>query len=281
MRGAATLRPAGTGALLRRPRRRRRSLTLQGAQNLMTIAVETPQTRPAVSPAPRQAALLAWLLAGAVMLPLLVAGAGAWLAWRGTWEGARTELAHAADAAGEYMRRVLDGHRAAADRVNDLLRGLPDAEIRAREAELHAALRALVPELPQVSTAYVSDAEGMLLLSASMAPVPRISIADREFHTLLAGPNPPVTVVSRVYLGRAEDNMFFAVARPRRGTGNAQPSAFQGQVNVSIDPRSISRGLGRLLVAGEDSLAAIRTDGLFRSAQVATGRSSLASTASE
>ncbi len=227
----------------------------------MTIARETPQTGPAVSRPPRAVAPLSWLLAGAVMLPLLVAGAGAWLAWRSTWETARSELSHAADSAAEYMHRVLDGHRAAADRVNDLLRGLSDAEVRAQEAALHARLRAIVPELPQVSTAYVSDQAGMLLLSASMAPVPRLSIADREFHRLLAGPNPPATVVSRVYLGRAEDNMFFAVARPRRDTGNAANDAFHGQVNVSVDPRLVSDGLGRLLVGPQDSLAAIRSDG--------------------
>ncbi|MCX7376086.1 MAG: ATP-binding protein [Alphaproteobacteria bacterium] len=227
----------------------------------MTIAVETPQTGPAVFRLRRAMAPLPWLLAGAVMLPLLVAGAGAWLAWRGTWDSARSELSHAADSAAEYMRRVLDGHRAAADRVNDLLRGLSDEEVRAQEAALHARLRAIVPELPQVSTAYVSDQAGMLLLSASMAPVPRISIADREFHLLLAGPNPPATVVSRVYLGRAEDNMFFAVARPRRDTGNTSNNAFHGQVNVSVDPRLVSNGLGRLLVGPQDSLAAIRSDG--------------------
>ncbi len=227
----------------------------------MSIAVETPQTGPGVFRLRRAVAPLPWLLAGAVMLPLLMAGAGSWLAWRGTWETARSELSHAADSAAEYMHRVLDGHRAAADRVNDLLRGLSDAEIRAQEAALHARLRAIVPELPQVSTASVSYPEGMLLLSASMAPVPRISIADREFHLLLAGPNPPATVVSRVYLGRAENNMFFAVARPRRDTGTAANNAFQGQVNVSVDPRLVSEGLGRLLLGPQDSLAAIRSDG--------------------
>ena len=108
----------------------------------MTIAVETPQTGPAVFRLRRAMAPLPWLLAGAVMLPLLVAGAGAWLAWRGTWDSARSELSHAADSAAEYMRRVLDGHRAAADRVNDLLRGLSDEEVRAQEAALHARLRA-------------------------------------------------------------------------------------------------------------------------------------------
>jgi PAS domain S-box-containing protein len=101
----------------------------------------------------------------------------------------------------------------------------------------------------------------VLLLSATMAPVPRLSIADREFHQLLAGPNPPATVVSRVYLGRAEDSMFFAVARPRRDTGQAGDEGFQGQVNVSIDPRLVSEGLGRLLVGPQDTLAAIRADG--------------------
>ena len=45
-------------------------------------------------------------------------------------------MTRTAEAGAEYARRLLDGHRMAADRVNDLLRGLSDDAIRAREAEL-------------------------------------------------------------------------------------------------------------------------------------------------
>jgi signal transduction histidine kinase/CheY-like chemotaxis protein len=205
---------------------------------------------------------MAWLLAGAIVLPVLVAGAGAWMSWASTWKAAEAELVQTSDAAAEYARRLLDGHKAAADRVNDLLRGLSDAEIRAREQDLHDALRAMVPNLPQVPTAYVSDRHGRLLLSASVYPVPDVDISDREFHALFQQPDPPATVVTRVYEGRAERNLFFAVARPRINTGNAPaPDGFDGQANVSISPHEVSAGLRRLLQGEDDSVTLIRADG--------------------
>jgi PAS domain S-box-containing protein len=212
--------------------------------------------------APRRAPPLQWLLAGAILLPLLVAAAGAWLTWRTVWRAAETELVHTTDAAAEYARRLLDGHRAAADRVNDLLRGLPDDEIRSRENELHAALRAMVPNLPQVQTAYVTDRRGQLLLSASVHPVPPADMSDREYHTLYQRPEPPATVVTRSYRGRVEPHLFFAVSRPRRGTGNGLPAdMFDGQANVSVNPGEVSAGLRRLVGQPDDSLSLFRDDG--------------------
>jgi len=203
------------------------------------------------------------LLAAAVLLPLLVAGAGAWVAWRQAWDISERELVHVADAGAEYVRRVLDGNRFAAARVNDLLRGLTDDEIRAREAELHAALRRMIADMPPVATAYVGDRNGRLLLSATVYPVPRdVDVADREYYTSLTAPGAPDVVVTRVYQGRVEDNLFFAVAMRRRDSGNPVPDdQFDGQANVSVDPRDLGAGLSRLLSHQDDSIILLRADG--------------------
>ncbi len=228
----------------------------------MNDAAPVLHPRPADGVATRRSTPLTWLLAGAIVLPLLVAGAGAWMSWRNAWSAAESDLVHAADAAADYARRLLDGHKAAADRVNDLLRGLSDSEIRDQEAQLHAALRAMVPDLPQVPAAYVTDRNGRLLLSASVSPVPDVDVSDREFHTLFQQPNPPETVVTRVYEGRVERELFFALARPRRNTGNGlPPGTFEGQANVSIYPREIAVGLRRLLPAADDIVTLVRGDG--------------------
>jgi hypothetical protein len=76
-----------------------------------------------------------------VVLPLTLIGAGALVSWQLVWREAEAEMARTADAATEYAQRVLDGHRLRAEQVNLLLRGLTDAEIRAREAALHEELR--------------------------------------------------------------------------------------------------------------------------------------------
>jgi PAS domain S-box-containing protein len=150
------------------------------------------------------------------------------------------------------------------DRVNDLLRGLPDEEIRAREGEFHRLLRTLVTEAPQLQTAYVGDRFGRLLVSASVYPVPReVDFSDREFHQILSASDRPAVAITRVYRGRLENNLFFAVARPRRGTGNADilPGTFDGQANVSVDLEEIGAGLRRISGRPGDALALVRTDG--------------------
>jgi PAS domain S-box-containing protein len=204
------------------------------------------------------------LLAAAVALPLLLTGIGAWLSWRSTWREAEADVQRTADAAAEYARRVLDAHRTAVDRVNDLLRSLTDEEIRAREGELHQMLRTLVTETPQLQTAYVGDRFGRLLVSASLYPVPReADFSDREFHQILSASDQPAVAITRVYRGRLENNLFFAVARPRRGTGNLDrsPGTFDGQANVSVDLEEIGAGLRQISGRPGDALALVRTDG--------------------
>jgi hypothetical protein len=204
------------------------------------------------------------LLAAAVALPLLLTGLGAWLSWRSTWREAEADVLRTADAAAEYARRVLDAHRTAVDRVNDLLRGLTDEEIRTREGELHRLLRTLVTETPQLQTAYVGDRFGRLLVSASLYPVPReANFSDREFHQILSASDRPAVAITRVYRGRLENNLFFAVARPRRGTGNADlpPGTFDGQANVSVEIEEIGAGLRQISGRPGDALALVRIDG--------------------
>ncbi|MBL6457675.1 PAS domain-containing protein [Belnapia sp. T6] len=206
---------------------------------------------------------LSALLAAVVALPLALAGLAAWSSWTDAWREAEGEMIRAADASAEYARRVLDSHRVAADRVNDLLRDLSDDEIREREAELHARLQRLIAEEQLVQTAYVGDREGRLLLSASLYPVPReVDVADREYHSLLAVEEPPPVVLTRVYRGRIEGNTFFAVARRRTRTGNGMPPGqFDGQANVSVFPDDVAAGLRRLRAGEADVISLLRADG--------------------
>ncbi|HYF09135.1 MAG TPA: hypothetical protein VD970_16050, partial [Acetobacteraceae bacterium] len=204
------------------------------------------------------------LLIAVAILPVALLGTVAWLNWRQAWTEARTEILHATEAGAEYVRRVLGDHDQAVRRINDLLRGLSDDQIRAREAELHAVLRERVREVPEVSTAYVLDRAGTPLLSASVFPLPRdASVSDREHHALLAAPGAPDVVVTRVYVGRIEGNVFFAVARRRQETGNRglPPGTFDGSINVSVDPAVLAGRLQRVLGQSGDAVGLVRNDG--------------------
>ena len=87
------------------------------------------------------------------------------------------------------MLRVFEGHRVAADRVNDLLENLTNEQIQEREDELHTKLARLLPDLPLVQTVAVSRPDGLMLLTANVYPVPpNTVIPDREWIRDLKSP---------------------------------------------------------------------------------------------
>lgn len=200
----------------------------------------------------------------AVLLPLMMLGVGALVTWRSSFADARRELQHTADLAAGYTASLLSGYVQAAGRVNDILKGLSDEEIRAREAELHARLAALTQDLPQAAAAYVVDAAGYPLVGASVYPVPRDRpvAADRDFFVALSGAEAPQVHVSQVYVGRFDGKLFSAISRPRGGGGNAvPPGSFDGLVNVSLEPAVMERMLQRMRAEPEDVVAVLRADG--------------------
>src|SRR5689334_7714702 len=145
-------------------------------------------------------------LSAAAVIPVLLFGIFALFEWRAVWLETEQELARSADATAEYSLRVLEGHRLAAERVNDLLAGLSDDEIRARELELYQRLRDLLPSLPLVQTVAVSDRDGVMLVTANVFPVPRDqSFRDREWVRDLGQPDTRAPHISKVNIGRLDN----------------------------------------------------------------------------
>ncbi len=204
------------------------------------------------------------LPAVALLLPLSLLAISSWMGWQVAEREVRREMARTADAAAEYVGRVLAGYRFALSRAVDLVRDMPDAEITAQEGALHAELRRLLSELPQAEAAYVTDRHGFPLLGASVYPVPRgvATAADRSFFLSLSGPNPPDLHVSEVYRSRIDGIPFFALSRRRMGGDEgASPDGFTGVVNVSVSPELIGVSLRHFLSSPGDAISLIKLDG--------------------
>jgi PAS domain S-box-containing protein len=230
---------------------------------MTTKRADTPHAAAALRQGGLRASLRL-LLPAAVLLPLAILGMGAAIAWRGAWEQARAEVAHSADAAAEYARSVLDLHRMRAERVNQLLQGLSDAEIRAREPELHAALRAMlgIEGLGGPFRVYVFTRDSRPLLNTDFVPSPTALYADRGYFRAAAAPDAPRVIIGEAALGRANGLLFFPVTVRRAGTGNGLPDGeFDGLINVSVSPESIAAGLARLRGEEDDTASLVRADG--------------------
>ncbi len=213
---------------------------------------------------------------------------GGWLAWSQVWQQAKADLANTADIAAEYVAHLLDSHALQADRVDDLLRGLTDQQIREREGELHAALHNMAAAHPSVSSLYAADVNGRLLVGASVFPMPQGStIQDRGLLEAMHGAAAPGMFVGKVHASQFDGETTLAVAE-RRGAAAPNPSAvlgqdspFQGLILVSLLPGELAAGLRHLVDESQDVIMLVHTDGelLARSVSLDQPSSALAADA--
>lgn len=204
-------------------------------------------------------------VAAAVLGPVLILTMSAWISWRQTWREAETEMLRTADAAAEYARRVFDGLVLRLDRANEVLAGLSDEEIRAREASLHAALRRIAERTGDAGAIYlfVYDRHAYPLVTGNLYPAPREqSFLDRSFNQVLRGTGAPDTHVSPIYVGRVTREPYFTLTRRREGTGNGlPPGSYDGVINASVLAVDAGAALRALAGAPEDRLALARAEG--------------------
>src|SRR4051812_5405137 len=209
---------------------------------------------------------LRWLHAvvlGSAVLPAIGLALVAWLGWRDAWKNAAREINHSTGTAAEYALRLGEAQRFAGLFANGLLRGLSDAEVRAREPELHAALRDLLPQVGSLQGIYVADAEDRLLVTATVSPLPPgANVAGRVWVTALRAEPPPEIFISRVHRGRLERNLFYGVNLRRTHGGNGVPAGqYDGAINVSINPNRVAEGFMAMGGAAGDIIALVRGDG--------------------
>lgn len=199
----------------------------------------------------------------AVAVPASVLMLAGKLSWDAVMADASTEVARMADAAAETADRALGGYAIAAARINDRLAELaaaapPDADRRA-----HALLAELVHDFNPPVIAFAVDGNGAPVAASHLFPLPaRQSLADRDFFQALRRDDAPAVHISRMFTGRFDGRLFFAVSRGRRAPAAApEPGRFDGLVTISVDPNSIGASLRRLLPESTDRLTLLREDG--------------------
>ncbi len=199
----------------------------------------------------------------AVAVPATVLVFAGRLSWNTVVADSTAEVARLADAAAETADRALGGYAIAAARINDRLAALmaaapPDADGRA-----HALLAELVADFNPPVIAFAVDADGAPIAASHLFPVPTApTLADRDFFQALRRDDAPAVHISRMFTGRFDGRLFFAVSRGRRAGPDApEPGRFDGLVTISVDPNSIGASLRRLLPEETDRVALLRQDG--------------------
>ncbi|HEX5452300.1 MAG TPA: ATP-binding protein [Stellaceae bacterium] len=200
------------------------------------------------------------LFLGMIVVPLVLGAVGAYLSHRTTYDNAVNGLAEAVAVAEENTNKVLETHMLVAARIEDLLGGLSDEQIRGNEQALHNRISAQIKDVPEVAAAWVIDADGHELVSARVYPVDRtlVNSSRADFQALK---NPKIRAYIWAVRARSLDNgvyrPYFTVSRRLTGPDGS----FRGIIVVAVSGNYVASFYDSLLGDTAYTASVLREDG--------------------
>jgi two-component system NtrC family sensor kinase len=204
--------------------------------------------------------LLQLMMVASVVLPLVLFAFAAWLNYRHELMVADDRIERSLDILHEHTLKVFQTVERAIAEVEEIVRGMPDEDIRDQQPRLHERIKGIVDALPQLRAIFLIDRNGNPLLSSEFVQVPADLNGDgRSFFNVHIADDVGTYVSEVVEPRRGFDTPFFVLSRRR-------PSAqgvFNGVIVVAVMPEYfeefytlIGRGPGELY-------ALLRADGRF------------------
>jgi two-component system, NtrC family, sensor kinase len=187
--------------------------------------------------------LLQWMMAASLALPMALFLFASVVSYRSTLASADREIQRSLDVAYEHAMKVFETIDRSLSEINEMVRGLPDADVKSREQMLHDRLMRLTDSLPQMKSAWIFDARGEALVSSLTFPTPEIDFSDRDYfkahlngdHGIFIG---PALTPRTPYQGAS----FFSVSRRRQ----AEDGRFIGVIQASVLPEYFENFYARI-----------------------------------
>jgi two-component system, NtrC family, sensor kinase len=187
--------------------------------------------------------LLQWMMAASLALPIALFAFASAVSWASIRDTADREIERTLDVAHEHALKVFETIDRSLSEINEIIRGIPDADISSREEALHSRLKRLADSLPQMKSMWIFDAQGRALVNSLVLPAPDIDFSDRNYFKahverdigIFIGealkPRPP-------YQGAA----FFGVSRRRQ----TDDGSFAGVIQASVLPEYFENFYARI-----------------------------------
>ncbi|UWU77196.1 ATP-binding protein [Bradyrhizobium huanghuaihaiense] len=203
--------------------------------------------------------LLQWMMVASLALPIALFAIASTISYTSTRDIADREIERTLDVAHEHALKVFETIDRSLSELNEVVRGLPDDGIRAREAVLHRRLKRLTDSLPQLKSAWIFDADGKALVNSLVSPPPALGFADRDYFYVHVDqsigtfigmpltPRPP-------YQGAR----FFGMSRRR----DSDDGSFIGVIQASVLPEYFESFYARIGSDPGSFFAMGRTDGV-------------------
>ena len=205
--------------------------------------------------------MLRLMLIATIVLPVVLGAIAGYVSYLNSYQRATTAVWEAVSVATENTTKVLDTHLLVAARIDDLLSGLDDDQIRMSEKALHDRIAQQISNLPQVAAAWVIDASGRELVSARVFPVNRdLDHATREDFTALRKSAAPafIWMLRARSIESGDYQPFFTVSLRR----TAPDGEFNGIVVIAVSGSYFASFYNSLLDGNEhDTANVLRDDG--------------------
>ncbi|HEU0217528.1 MAG TPA: ATP-binding protein [Stellaceae bacterium] len=205
--------------------------------------------------------MLRLMLIATIVLPVVLGAIAGYVSYLNSYQRATTAVWEAVSVATENTTKVLDTHLLVAARIDDLLSGLDDDQIRMSEKALHDRIAEQISNLPQVAAAWVIDASGHELVSARVFPVNRdLDHSTREDFTALRKSAAPafIWMLRARSIESGDYQPFFTVSLRR----TAPDGQFDGIVVIAVSGSYFASFYNSLLDGNEhDTANVLRDDG--------------------
>src|SRR3954468_11785563 len=187
--------------------------------------------------------MLRWMMVASLALPVALFVIAAYVSYGATYDEADREIRRSLDVVHEHALKVFETIDRSFWEIDEIVRDLSDADIKAREQALHARLRQLSDALPQMKSAWMFDANGRPLVNSLVYPAPEMSFADRDYFkahvedsagTFIGAPLTPRSP----YQGAA----FFSISRRRQ----SNDGSFTGVIQISVLPEYFEHFYSRI-----------------------------------
>jgi len=126
--------------------------------------------------------LLQFMMIAAVVLPAALFVYAAWVSYRQFHDVADERIARSLDVMQEQALKVFETINSTFAEVNEIMRGMSDAEIRAAAPDLHIRLADIVATMPQLRGIVIVGRDGTPLVRSLSAVVPgNTNFSDRDY----------------------------------------------------------------------------------------------------
>ena len=205
--------------------------------------------------------LLLLMMIASVVLPAALLAYASWASYRDIHAVADERIGHSLDVMQEQALKVFQTIDRTFAEVNEIVRGMSDADIRADEPRLHQRLAGIVATMPQLHAIVLVGRDGRPLAASSLASVPDdVSFADRDYFQAQIDQDPG-TYVSDMRAPRLPGigADFFDLSRRLE----SPDGRFNGVISVAVRPRYFEEFYALIGQTRGSFHALVRFDGAY------------------